>query len=431
MKNDNMKKVTESTGEVPEMRKTSVWESLRSLFLSKIQEYLQDLLNEEADDLVGRKRYERAKTEELNTRRVYRNGFGKSRALTTPLGEIHVQRPRIRGLEQRFESRVLPLFKRKTDSVGELLPELYLHGLATRDFTLALRGLLGDQAPLSPQSIQRLTAKWQLDFEEWGQRPLDGLDVVYVWVDGVYVKAGLEKDKAAVLVALAALSDGSKVILAVESGYRESTESWSGMLRSLRDRGLRCPRLVIGDGNLGLWSGLSAIYPEAEQQRCWNHRICNVLDKIPKKKQAQAKLLLRTMMYAETQASAEKLKVKFRRQCASWDCAKAADILDSGWERLVSYYNFPQEHWVHLRTTNPIESPFSVVRLRTDAAKRYKKAENAVAIIWKTLCVAQQTFRKLNAADLLVDVAKGMRYKDGAVAPATEAPRCHERREAA
>ena len=205
------------------------------------------------------------------------------RGLGGPLrtGTITLRRPRVRGLSERVESRLLPAFKRRTEEVGRLLPELYLHGLAQGDFDLALRGLLGDGAPLSAPSIARLKASWQAEYELWKTRVVEDLDVVYLWVDGVYVKAGLDKDKAAILVVLAALRDGQKVILAVESGYRESTESWAAILRDLTRRGLAAPKVVIGDGHLGIWGALAAVFPEAKEQRCWNHRLLNVLDKLP------------------------------------------------------------------------------------------------------------------------------------------------------
>ena len=202
-----------------------------------------------------------------------------------------MRRPRVRNVEERFERRVLPLFARKSKKVADLIPELYLHGLAEGDFDLALRGLLGDEAPVSASTVTRLKEKWHAELAEWRQRPLDDLEVVYMWVDGVY-KAGLEKEKAAILVVLAALSDGSKVVVTAMPGYRESTESWSEVLRGLKERGLECPRLVIGDGHLGIWGALRNVYPEAAEQRCWNHKILNVLDKLPKREQAQAKLLL-------------------------------------------------------------------------------------------------------------------------------------------
>src|SRR6266478_8577530 len=246
------------------------WESLEALARQGVQRLLQQLLEEEVEEVLGRRRYERRDGVEAPP--GYRNGWGKPRRLSAMAGTITVRRPRVRGLEARFESRLLPAFKRRTEEVGRLLPELYLHGLAQGDFDLALRGLLGDGAPLSAPSIARLKASWQAEYELWKTRVVEDLDVVYIWVDGVYVKAGLEKDKAAILVVLAALRDGQKVILAVESGYRESTESWAAILRDLTRRGLAAPKVVIGDGHLGIWGALAAVFPEAKEQRCWNHR---------------------------------------------------------------------------------------------------------------------------------------------------------------
>ena len=218
----------------------------------------------------------------------------------------------MRGLAARFESRLLPLFKRRTEAVGRLLPELYLHGLAHGDFDLALRGLLGDAAPLSAPSIARLKAGWQVEYDSWKHRQLDDLEPVYVWADGIYVKAGLEQAKAAMLVLIAALRDGRKVVLAVESGYRESTESWAAVLRDFKARGLRAPRLLIADGHLGIWGAVGAVFPTVSEQRCWNHRIVNVLDALPQKLQAEARALLTQIPYAETRAAAERLKRGFR-----------------------------------------------------------------------------------------------------------------------
>jgi len=387
------------------------WETLEAFARQSMQQLLQRLLEEEVDGLLGRRRYERR--EAVDPAAGYRNGFGKPRRVSLSSGTLTVRRPRVRGLTERFESRLLPAFKRHTEEVGRLLPELYLHGLALGDFDLALRGLLGDGAPLSAASIARLKAGWQAEYELWRTRAVADLEVVYLWVDGIYVKAGLEKDKAAMLVVLAGLRDGRKVILAVESGYRESTESWAALLRDLKRRGLRAPKVVIGDGHLGIWGALTAIFPEAAEQRCWNHRIMNVLDKLPRTRQAEARSLLTKIPYATTREEAERQKQAFQAWCTKRGLAEVGRRLDRDWERMMTFYQFPQEHWKHLRTTNPVESPFAAVRLRTAAAKRFKKVENATAVIWKTLLVAEHTFRRLDAPELLPDVAHGVEYVNG------------------
>ena len=388
-----------------------VWEHLEAFARRGVQDLLQRVLEEEVEGLLRRGRYERRQG--IDTAVGYRNGFGKPRRVSLSVGTITVRRPRVRGLAERFESRILPLFKRRSAAVAELLPTLYLHGLAEGDFDLALRGLLGDGAPLSAASIARLKAGWQAEYDVWRARSLADLEPVYVWVDGIYVKAGLEKDKAALLVVLAALRDGRKVIVAVESGPRESTDSWAAVLRDLRRRGFRAPRLVIGDGHLGIWGALATVYPTAAEQRCWNHRLMNILDTLPQRLQPEAKSLLVKIPVAETQAEAERQKRVFQTWCTKKGVAAVGEGLDRDWVRMVAFYQFPKDHWKHLRTTNPIESPFAAVRLRTTAAKRFKKVANATAVIWKTLLIAEQTFRKLNAPELLPEVAEGVEYVDG------------------
>lgn len=388
----------------------TIWQELEAMARERIQEFLGELLKEEVTVLVGRRKSERR--EAVDAPAVYRNGYGKARKLSMMGGTIEVRRPRVRGQEERFESQILPLFRRRTEQVGELLPQLYLHGLAQGDFELALRGLLGKGAPLSESSIERLRGKWVAEFEAWRQRSLKGIEPVYLWADGVYVKAGLEKDKACLLVIVAGLRDGRKVVLAVESGYRESAESWGRLLRDLRARGMSVPRLVVADGHLGIWAALSEIFPEVAEQRCWNHKIVNVLDTLPKKLQVEARELLCRIPYAETRQEAEKLREEFRSRYGQQQ-PKAMETLERDWERMVAFYGFPKEHWKHLRTTNPVESPFAAVRLRTAAGKRYKKVANATALIWRVLMVAERSFRRLDHPELLPEVAEGAIYKDG------------------
>ena len=395
---------------------SEVWEQLEDFARVQVQAFVQRLLEEEVEGLLGRGKSERRKP---GSERVYRNGYGEPRKLSLSNGTITVQRPRVRGLEERFESRVLPLFKRRTEEVGELLPQLYLHGLALGDFELALRGLLGDGAPLSAASVARLKAQWQLEFQEWRSRSLAGLDIVYCWADGLYVKAGIDDGKAALLVIIGATREGEKVVLAVESGQRESRESWLSVLRELKARGLNAPCLLAADGHLGIWAALPEIWAQCAEQRCWNHKMVNVLDQVPKKQQAAVRQHLRGMMYAESQAECEKARDRCVKQFERL-YPKAMAALRRDWERMVTFFSFPKEHWVHLRTTNIIESPFASVRLRTTAAKRYKKVENATALIWKLLLIAEKTFRRLNAPHLLAAVFAGAKYVDGVAVPKSE-----------
>ena len=387
------------------------WENMDTWVRAQVQGFIQQVLEEEVTAFLGRQKSQRRGAVEAAG--GYRNGHGNPRRVTLSCGTITVQRPRIRGSDERFESRVLPLFKRKSHAVERVLPELYLHGLAQGDFELALRGLLGADAPLSGPTVARLKERWHAELALWQTRRLEELQAVYLWVDGIYVKAGLEKDKAALLVVLAALSDGRKVVLAVTPGHRESTASWAEVLRDLRDRGLRAPRLIIGDGHLGIWSAVRQVYPDAEEQRCWNHRILNVLDKLPKRQQGTAKALLCPIPYAPTRREAEQQRDQFVHWCQQQGYPGAAKCLEADWDRLVAFYQFPQPHWQHLRTTNPVESPFAAARLRTDAAKRFRLVKNATAVIWKMLLVAEQTFRRVKHPELMPVVYRGGTFVDG------------------
>jgi len=393
-----------------------VWDNLEEWVRRKVQEFIQSLLDEEVTELLGRRKSERRRA--VDSSPVYRNGYGKARRLTLGCGTVTLYRPRVRGLERQFESRVLPMFARRTAEINKLIPQLYLHGLALGDFDLALRGLLGDAAPVSASTVARLKEIWQAEGEAWKKRPLGGLEVIYIWVDGVYVKAGLEKEKAALLVIVGGLVDGRKVILAAEPGYRESTDSWSAVLRDLKERGLNCPRLVTGDGNLGIWGALANVYPGAAEQRCWNHKIVNVLDKLPKKVQPQAKRLLQDIAYAGSRPEAEDKRDDFLAWCRKESHRAAGETLGRDWDRMVTFYQFPTEHWKHLRTTNVVESPFAALRLRTDAAKRFKKVDNATAVIWKMLMLAEQRFRRLDAPEKLMQVY--LRFSLGDVPDRTE-----------
>ena len=285
------------------------WEHLEDWVQGQVQRLIQDLLEQEVTEFLGRARSVRRADSDSDT--GYRNGYAPPRKLTLSSGTIHLRRPRVRHTEERFESRLLPLFVHRTRKVSALISDLYLHGLSEGDFDLALRGLLGEEAPVSASTVARLKERWNAELAQWRARPLDDLEVVYMWVDGVYVKAGFEKDKAKVLVVMAALSDGKKVVVSAVPGYRESTQSWSDVLRDLRDRGLSCPRLVVGDGHLDIWGALGNVYPQAAEKRCWNHKIINVLDRLPKRQQGQARLMLRNIPYAASRAEAERLRTVF------------------------------------------------------------------------------------------------------------------------
>lgn len=375
----------------------------------KIREHLQDLLEQEVSEWLGREKSERKVSPFEQP--GYRNGYGKTRRFTMSLGTVEIRRPRVRNLDERFVSKVLPMFKRQTEAVRGLIPELYLHGLASGDFELALRHLLGEGAPLSASSVQRLKEKWQGEYEQWKSTAIEEKEWAYLWADGIYVKAGIGKEKAALLVVIGVQKDGQKRFLALEPGYRESKESWALVLRQLKTRGVKSARLFIGDGNLGLWAAVGEVYPQAQEQLCWNHKMLNVIDTVSHKEQAEVRKHLTAMMYAESREQALKERKQFEQ--AFRHNPKATKTVVENWERLTSYYDFPREHWKHLRTSNVVESPFSRVRLRTTASRRFKSQINATCLIWKTLMVAEMSFRKLNAPHLVEKVAEGKKYDNG------------------
>ena len=330
-----MKKDT--TNETERSRKK--YEYLEEMVREKAQEFIQEILEEEITEFLGREKSARIK-EGFDIKPGYRNGYSKPRRLAMMNGTITLKRPRLKDVEG-FESKILPLFKRRSKELGEMLPGLYLHGLAKGDFELALRGLLGDGAPLSSGSIQRLKAKWKTEYDVWKQEDMSRVQVVYQWADGIYIKAGLEKERAALLVIIGALDNGKKVLLACDSGYRESKESWLEVLRDLKNRGLKLGRLTIADGHLGIWSALGEIHSEGEEQRCWNHKIMNVLNALPKSIRQEASEYLKKIPYAKTRRECEKKRDEFIKLFEK-DYPKAAQKLQTDWERMITFYSYPK-----------------------------------------------------------------------------------------
>ncbi|MBW8060602.1 MAG: IS256 family transposase [Solirubrobacterales bacterium] len=355
-------------------------------------------------------------------RLVRRNGRGKERGLTVGSGTIRLKAPRVddRRVDpetderRRFASKILPRYARRSPKVSELLPALYLHGLSTGDFAPALEELLGeDAAGLSPSSISRLTKEWEADYEAFCSRRLDFARYAYLWVDGIHLKVRLgEDDDLCCLVVMGVREDGSKALLAVTDGYRESTESWAEAMRDLKRRGLTCPKLVTGDGALGIWAALRDVYPEARRQACWVHEIANVLDALPKRVQPRAKRALHEIMEAETRAEAKRAMAAFEAEFATkWPKAHAK--LERDREALLAFYDFPAEHWRHIRTTNPIESTFSGVRLRTRVQKGAGSPRAALVMAFKLLDSLSERWRRVNGQELVADVLDGVTFKDG------------------
>ena len=347
---------------------------------------------------------------------VVRNGKAKSRTVRLGAGSIEFQAPRVndRRPEHRFTSRILPPYMRRSPRLNEALPVLYLRGLSTGDFEEAIPVLLGaDAAGFSATTITRLLRVWQEEYEGWRKRSLKGKEYVYVWADGVYFNVRLGEDKQlACLVLVGVLPDGSKEVIALEDGYRESTASWLSLLRDLERRGMPAPQLATGDGALGFWAALRQVYPETEEQRCWVHKIANVLDKLPKRVQPRAKDMLHEIMRAPNRQSALEDIERFSQEFEA-KYPKAVDTLTKDQDELLTFFDFPAEHWIHLRTTNPIESPFSTVKVRTRQTKGAGSRKAGLAMAFKLLLAAEKRWRRINAPHLVALVQAGVKFPDG------------------
>jgi transposase-like protein len=333
-----------------------------------------------------------------------------------------VQAPRINdkrideqtGERQKFSSKILPAYARRSPKVNDVLPVLYLRGLSTGDFRPALEQLLGqDAAGLSPSTISRLCKDWEAEHQRFRTRSLRFHCYAYLFVDGVHVSVRLgEDDRLCLLVVIGVREDGVKELLAVEDGYRESTESWAAVMRDLKERGLNEPKLVVGDGALGTWAALRDVFPGARRQACWVHKIARVLDALPKRLQPDAKKLLHEMMEAPSRADARAGLERFRVQFDA-KYPKAVAKLDKDWAHLTAFFDFPAEHWRHLRTSNAIESSFATVKLRTRVTKGAGSKTAALAMAYKLLDAAQERWRRFNGHELVADVLAGAQFKDG------------------
>ena len=370
----------------------------------------------EVEDYVAQYSGER---DERGRALVVRNGAARPRCVTLGAGTIEVQAPRVNdkrvvdGERQRFTSRILPPYVRRSPKVDAVLPLLYLHGLSTGDFQEALPTLLGDDAAgLSPSAITRLTHLWREEHAAWNKRSLADRDYVYVWADGVHFNIRLEEDRLAALVVVGVRPDGTKEVVAIEDGYRESTESWLTLLRDLRARGMRAPVLSVGDGALGFWAALRQVWPATREQRCWFHKLGNVLDKLPRRLQPQAKRMLHEALYAATKADAEKAIGRFTDEYRA-KYPKAVESLTQDQDALLAFFDFPAEHWKHLRTTNPIESAFSTVKLRSRVTRGAGSRTAGLTMTYKLLKAAEATWRRLDGQELIPLVRAGVRFVDG------------------
>ncbi len=393
--------------------------SLDDLAREGARRMIASALEAEVGEYVERCADERG---EDGRRVVVRNGRAKERRVTVGSGTVPIQAPRVNdkridpesGERRRFSSRILPAYARRSPKVNDVLPVLYLRGLSTGDFRPALEQLLGEDASgLSPSAISRLCKDWEAEHARFRERSLRFHRYAYLFVDGVHVSVRLgEDDRLCLLVVIGVREDGVKELLAVEDGYRESTESWAGVMRDLKARGLNEPTLVIGDGALGTWAALRDVFPAARKQTCWVHKIARVLDALPKRLQPRAKGMLHEIMEAPSRADARQALERFRGEFDA-KYPKAVAKLDKDWAALTAFYDFPAEHWRHLRTSNAIESSFATVKLRTRVTKGAGSKKAALAMAYKLLDAAQERWRRFNGHELVTDVLAGATFKDG------------------
>lgn len=357
--------------------------------------------------------------DEKGHRQVVRNGRLPRRKITTGVGQVEIEQPRVYDRREgeaaeKFTSKILPPYLRKTKSLEELIPWLYLKGISTGDFGEALQSLVGRDVPgLSASTITRLKSTWENDYRDWSQRSLQGKQYVYVWADGVHFNIRLEEDRQCILVLIGATADGRKELIAICDGYRESAQSWKELLLDVKARGLQVdPKLATGDGALGFWKAVGEVWPSTREQRCWVHKTANVLDKLPKRLQPAAKEKLHQIWMADTREHAhqafdlflETYQAKYPKACAC--LSKDRDVL-------LTFYDFPADHWIHLRTTNPIESTFATVKHRQRKTKGNGTRLACLTMVFKLMQSAAKRWRLLNGSNLLPEVIQGTKFIDG------------------
>jgi transposase-like protein len=378
---------------------------------------LQQAIEDEVAEYINA---HREQIDEDGRRLVVRNGYKQPRTILSGVGPIQLKQPRVddrrvdeNGVRFRFTSKILPPYLRKTQSIEDLVPWLYLKGISTGEMSDALVHLGFDGTGLSATSVTRMLEAWQDEYEDWSKRDLTGRHYVYLWADGIYFGCRLTDDRPCVLVLMGALADGTKELIAMTDGQRESETSWTGLLLDATRRGLsEAPELATGDGSLGFWLALAKVFPSTKQQRCWVHKTANVLDKLPRSQQPAAKAMLHEIWMSATREDATKA---FDRFIATYGVKwpRAADCLEKDRAELLAFYDFPAEHWRHLRTSNPIESTFATVRLRTYRTKGPGSRAAGLAMAFKLIQKAQKGWRKLNGSEKLKDLIDGIVFVDG------------------
>ncbi len=412
-----MDNFTKETGFIKE---ENSWSVLEQVARQGAQKMLQLALENEVEEFI--QKHSSLKGENGN-KVVTKNGYMPEREIVTGIGPLPIKQPRIddRNLKgylvDRFTSNILPRYLKRIPSINNLVPALYLKGISTNDFPSALSAILGEGAAgLSATNIVRLKSCWEKDYLEWKSRDLSHKNYVYFWVDGIYFNVRLEDDRSCILVIIGADKNGNKELVAVNDGFRESKLSWKEMLLDLKQRGLAfAPRLTTGDGSLGFWGALGEVFPETRRQRCWVHKTANILDKMPKSIQPKAKSMIHEMYMAATKESALKAYDHFIKVFEP-KYPKAVECLRKDKEDLFTFYDFPATHWIHIRTTNPIESTFATVRLRTTKTKGCGSRIATLTMVFKLTMEATKTWKKLKGHKLILLVLENKKFVDGELA---------------
>ncbi len=405
MNNDNIIELKSPEESAPDL--------LTELLRKGAKELIRQAVNAELEELLGE--YSEQKVD--GKQAVIRNGFLPERTIQTGLGDIDVQVPKIRDKSKqgiKFNSLLIPPYLKRTESIEELLPVLYLKGISTGDFSEALKSLLGANAKgLSAGTISRLKQQWQEEHKSWSKRDLERKHYVYIWADGVYFNIRSEEAKQCILVIIGVNEHGKKELIAIEDGYRESTQSWTELLEDIRHRGLStAPKLAIGDGALGFWNAISKVYPETRHQRCWVHKTANVLNKLPKSVQPKVKEALHDIWMAETRDDAYKAFDSTVNRFGD-KYPGAMKCLGKDKAQMLAFYDFPAIHWQHIRTSNPIESTFATVRLRTVKTRNAVSRATILSMVFKLAQSAENRWNKLRGFKLLADVIEGVKFVDG------------------
>lgn len=395
--NDNLffdNDLYENEAELPEF-------NLEKLARNAAQQMIQQALELEVAEFLERGKYQKTDAEDF---RGYRNGHHKQRTIATSFGSLEVKVPRVSDSTEKFQSNLVKKYRRRSEGLDCLFPNLFVEGLATRDFEPALRFLVGESAPLSPSSISRLNKQFKTAYETWRKRDLSDLKIVYMWADGIYLKAGIADEKRCLLVIIGVDISGKKHLLALEEGFRESAESWYNCLIGLKKRGMNEPALAMADGGLGFWAALPKVWRQTKEQLCWLHKMRNILDKLPKSEHKEAVLRLRGIYSASSRDAAERLAKDLLNDWKGAGYYQAVECLFVALPRLLTFYEFPAEHHRHLRTTNVIESPFASVRLRTDAAKRFRSARSGTHLVFKIMESCEKRWHTISHPEKLKEV---------------------------